>query len=127
MWSAVLPLVRFHTGHFAPTATFESPANMTTARVPALSPPRALTTPAVAPATPSITKTMASTRVHRAFSTMYQRSLVAGDPNADARQLRGSPRMRSAMIVRWISLVPPAIDAAFDHSHCRVHEPRSGA
>ena len=30
---------------------------------------------------------------------------------------RGRPSMRSPMIVRWTSLVPPAIDAAFDHSH----------
>ena len=31
------------------------------------------------------------------------------------------------MMVRWISLVPPAIDAAFDHSHWRDHGPASGA
>ena len=27
------------------------------------------------------------------------------------------------MMVRWISLVPPAIEAALDHSHCRDHGP----
>ena len=31
--------------------------------------------------------------------------------------------MRSAMIVFCTSLVPPAIDAAFDQSHCRGHWP----
>ena len=30
------------------------------------------------------------------------------------------------MIVRWTSQVPPAIDAAFDHSHCRCQKPPPG-
>src|SRR5262249_57408174 len=38
----------------------------------------------------------------------------------------GSPSIRSPMIVRWTSLVPPAIDAAFDHSHCRCQKPPPG-
>jgi len=39
-----------------------------------------------------------------------------GLPVGPARY-RGRPSMRSPMIVRCTSLVPPAIDAAFDHSH----------
>ena len=34
--------------------------------------------------------------------------------------------MRSPMIVRWISEVPPAMLPAFDHSHCRCHLPQIG-
>src|SRR6185295_3652582 len=39
---------------------------------------------------------------------------------------RGSPSSRSPMIVRCTSEVPPAIDAAFDHSHWRCQKPSPG-
>ena len=40
---------------------------------------------------------------------------------------RGSPRTRSAMMLRWISLVPPMIEFARVDSRPRAHRPRSTA
>src|SRR5579885_2907237 len=45
----------------------------------------------------------------------------------DARQCRGRPRMRCAMMLRCTSLVPPAIVMARSPRYCRAQRPRDGA
>ena len=59
---------------------------------------------------------------HSASSEGHRlRGIVRGAPSGAAAvgrgPQRGRPRMRSPMMVRWISEVPPAMEAALDHSH----------
>src|SRR5207342_224220 len=86
--------------------------------------PRASTrSPAAAAATSSAGRSDFRTSFDFGVDKVPYRHLV--DAKTSDRY-RGRPRIRSPMMLRWTSDVPPAIDAALDHSHCRDHLPARG-